>query len=147
MFRGRYQHAIDPKGRVSIPARYRDVLAQYDGTMVIVVPNEHALEVYPLREWEAVEERINQQSHFEGELRRLGRLFISRAKEVEVDSAGRILIPPETRQQAGLARDVTLVGPGRKYFEVWDRARFEEYERNNSDALPAGFERLRQLGV
>lgn len=147
MFRGRYQHALDPKGRVSIPAKYRDLLAQYEGSTLVVVPNEHALEVHPLEEWERLEARINEKSMFDAELRRIGRLYISRAREVELDGAGRILVPPDTRQQGGLARDVTLVGLGRNFFEIWDRGRFEEYERMNGDGLPAGFDKLAQLGV
>jgi MraZ protein len=147
MFRGRYQHTLDPKGRVSIPSKYRDLLAQYDGSTLVVVPNESALEVHPLEEWERIEARIGEKSMFDADLRKIGRLYISRAREVELDGAGRILIPPESRTQAGLARDVTLMGPGRKFFEIWDRARFEEYERTNGDGLPAGFDRLAQMGV
>jgi MraZ protein len=146
MFRGRYQHTIDPKGRLSIPARFRDLLAQYEGTL-IVVPNENALEVFPLEEFERLEARISEQSMFDAEVRKLGRLYISRAKEVALDRVGRILLPPDSRQQAGLVKDVTLVGLGRKYFEVWDRLRFEEYERINGDGLPSLFERLSRLGV
>jgi len=147
MFRGRYQHTLDPKGRVSIPAKYRDLLAQYDGATLVVVPNESALEVHPLEEWERIEARIGEKSMFDADLRKIGRLYISRAREVELDGAGRILLPPESRTQAGLARDVTLMGPGRKFFEIWDRSRFEEYERTNGDGLPAGFDRLAQMGV
>src|SRR5687768_4125433 len=131
MFRGRYQHAVDPKGRVSIPSKYRDLLAQYDGATLVLVPNEHALEVHPLEEWERIETRINEKSMFDAELRKVGRLYISRAREVELDGAGRILIPPDTRTQGGLGRDVMLVGIGRRFFEIWDRNRFEEYERTN----------------
>jgi len=147
MFRGRYQHTLDPKGRVSIPAKYRDLLAQYDGATLILVPNEHSLEVHPLEEWERIEARINEKSMFDAELRKVGRLYISRAREVELDGAGRILIPPDTRAQGGLGREVTLVGPGRNFFEIWDRGRFDEYERTNGDGLPAGFDRLAQMGV
>ncbi len=147
MFRGRYQHTIDPKGRLSIPSKYRDVLAQYAGPQLVVVPNQTAVEVHPFEEWERIEAKINERSMFDSELRKLGRLYISRAKEVDVDGAGRILLPPDTRQQGGLVRDVTLVGVGRNFFEIWDRARFEEYERVNGDGLASGFERLSQLGV
>ncbi len=147
MFRGRYQHTIDPKGRLSIPSKYRDVLAQYAGPQLVVVPNQASVEVHPLEEWERIEAKINERSMFDAELRKLGRLYISRAKEVDIDGAGRILLPPDTRQQGGLVRDVTLVGLGRVFFEIWDRARFEEYERVNGDGLASGFERLSQLGV
>ena len=147
MFRGRYQHTIDPKGRLSVPAKYRNVLAEARDAMLIVVPNDEALEVHPLEEWEQIEARINERSMFDLELRKLGRLYVSRAKEVEPDSAGRILLPPDSRDPVGLVKDVTLVGTGRRYFEIWDRKRFEEYERTNGDGLPSGFERLSQLGV
>ena len=147
MFRGRYQHTIDPKGRLSVPAKYRNLLAEYEGGVLIVVPNEQSLEVHPLEEWERIEARINEKSMFDLEIRKLGRLYISRAKEVEVDGAGRVLLPPDSREQAGLQKDVTLIGLGRRYFEIWDRRRFEEYERTNGDGLPSGFERLSQLGV
>ena len=146
MFIGRYQHTVDPKGRLSIPARYRDALAQYEGGL-IVVPNGQALEVYPYPEWERLVAAINDQSRFDAEVRGLGRLYVSRAKEVALDSAGRVLLPPDTREQAGLAKEVTLVGIGREFFEIWDRARFVEYERVHGDGIQSGFERLSQLGV
>jgi MraZ protein len=147
VFRGRYQHTIDPKGRVSVPAKYRNLLAESANGTLIVVPNTEALEVHPLQEWERIESKINERSMFDPELRRLGRLYVSRAKEVEIDSAGRILLPPDSREPVGLVKDVTLVGAGRPYFEIWDRKRFDEYERTNGDGLASGFERLSQLGV
>ncbi len=147
MFIGRYRHTIDPKGRLSVPARYRDELAKYEGGGLVVVPNEVSLEVHPYPAWEGLVAAINEQSRFDAEVRRLGRLYISKAAEVDLDGAGRVLLPPDSRQQAGLVKDVMIVGVGREFFEVWDRSRFEEYERTNGDGLPAGFERLSQLGV
>ena len=113
MFRGRYQHTIDPKGRLSVPSKFRDALAQYGdhAEQLIVVPNEHALEVHPLEEWQRIEEKLNSQPTFAPEVRQLSRLYMSRAKETALDGAGRILLPPDTRKQAGLeSKDVTLVG-------------------------------------
>lgn len=146
MFRGRYQHTIDPKGRLSVPAKFRDALAQF-GESLVVVPNEHSLEIHPLEEWQRIEEKLNAQSMFAPEVRQLSRLYISRAKDVALDGAGRILLPPDTRKQAGLDKDVTILGGGRRMFEVWDRARFDEYERTQGDALPTLFEKLSALGV
>jgi MraZ protein len=146
MFRGRYQHTIDPKGRLSVPAKFRDALAQYSGEL-IVVPNDYCLEVHPLEEWQRIETKLREQSIFQPEVRELSRLFISRAKDASLDAAGRVLIPPDAREQAGLSKDVTLVGGGLPQFEVWDRARFEEYERTRADRLPSLFERLSGLGV
>src|SRR5438034_8820008 len=82
MFIGRYQHTIDPKGRVSIPARYRNALAQYDGNLV-VVPQDQCLNVYPFAVWERVVGALNEQSQFVEHLRRVGRLWISRAREAD----------------------------------------------------------------
>jgi MraZ protein len=149
MFRGRYQHTIDPKGRLSIPARFREAMGQYgeQAGHLIVVPNEHALEVHPLDEWQRIEEKLNAQPMFTPEVRQLSRLYMSRAMEVTLDGAGRILLPPDTRKQAGLEKDVTLVGGGRRMFEVWDRSRFDEYERTQGDSLPTLFEKLSAFGV
>ena len=90
---------------------------------------------------------VNAQSLFAPEVRQLSRLYISRAKDITLDGAGRILLPPDTRKQAGLEKEVTILGGGRKMFEVWDRARFDEYERTQGDALPTLFEKLSALGV
>ena len=146
MFRGRYEHTIDPKGRVSVPARFRDELGRYDGRL-IVVPNESALEVHPFEEWERLEARIGDMSTFDPEVRKLGRLYMSWAKDVVLDAAGRILLPPESRQKAGLGREVTLVGPSRPFFEIWNRQRLEEYERMNGEGLVSVFERASKLGA
>ena len=146
MFRGRYDHTIDPKGRLSVPAKFRDAMAQY-GEALVVVPNEHSLEVHPLEEWQRMEEKLNTQSAFAREVREISRLYVSRAKDVILDGAGRILLPPDTRKQAGLEKEVTLVGGGRRMFEVWDRQRFDEYERMQGDVLPTLFEKLAALGV
>jgi len=146
MFRGRFNHTVDPKGRLSIPARFRDVLAQYEGALV-VVPNTHCLEVHPLEEWQRIEAKLREQSMFNPEVREISRLYVSRARDVQLDGAGRILLPPDSRQQAGLEKEVTLVGGGLPQFEVWDRSRFEEYERTRQDRLPSLFDKLSSLGV
>ena len=146
MFRGRFQHTIDPKGRLSVPARFRDALAQSDGAL-IVVPNELCLEVHPLEEWQRIETKLREQSIFDQKVRDTARIYVSLAKDVALDTAGRILIPPDVRREAKLSKEVTLVGGGLPHFEVWDRSRFEEYERTRQERLPSLFERLSSLGV
>ena len=134
---------------MSIPAKFREALAQYgeQAGELIVVPNEHSLEVHPLEEWQRIEEKLNAQPMFTPEVRQLSRLYMSRAMEASLDGAGRILLPPDTRKQAGLEKNVTLIGGGRRMFEVWDRPRFEEYERTQGDSLPTLFEKLSAYGV
>ncbi|PYM39691.1 MAG: division/cell wall cluster transcriptional repressor MraZ [Candidatus Rokuibacteriota bacterium] len=147
MFRGRYLHTIDPKGRLSIPAKFRDALKDGYDDRLVVVPNESCLEVHPLEEWQRIEQKLGEKSLFDPDVRKLGRLYISRAKDTALDRAGRILIPPDVREQAGLAKEVTLVGGGRRHFEVWDRTRFDEFERINQDELSSVFDKLSSLGV
>ncbi|MBI1847466.1 MAG: division/cell wall cluster transcriptional repressor MraZ [Candidatus Rokubacteria bacterium] len=149
MFRGRYPHSIDPKGRVSVPAKFRDALARdYEGSLdLIVVPNDRALEVHPLREWEAIETKVRQSaSLFDEMIRRTQRLYLSRAREVALDEAGRVLLSPEVRQDAMLVKDVLIIGEG-THFEIWDRQKFDEYERGEKHTLPTVFEKLASLGV
>ena len=122
------------------------MLAQYDGNLV-VVPNEHCLEVHPLEEWQRIETRLREQSMFNPEVRAFSRLYVSRAKDIGLDSAGRILLPPDSRQEAGLQKDVTLVGGGLAWFEVWDRRRFEEHERAGAESLPNLMKQISALGV
>ena len=146
MFRGRYQHTVDPKGRLSIPAKFRDALASTDGSLV-VVPNGRCLEVHPLEQWERIEAKLREQSMFDAQIREISRLYMSLAKEVSLDANGRVLLPPDSRVQAGVEKDVWLVGGGLPHFEVWDRARFEEYDRAEQHKLPGLFDRLAALGI
>jgi transcriptional regulator MraZ len=148
MFRGRFEHSIDGKGRLSVPAKFREVLQEkFDGDKnLVVVPNERCLEVHPVARWEEIETQVRTGSMFDEGLRELSRLYMSRAREVEIDSAGRVLLPPDSRQQAGLDRDVTLVGGGLMLFEVWDRRRFEDYERTVQHKLPDLFDKMVSRG-
>jgi MraZ protein len=147
VFRGRYEHTIDAKGRVSVPARFRDVLKRYETTELVIVPDGECLEVYPLSEWDRLEAKLRQQSQFNFEVREISRLYISRARDAAVDAVGRILIPPDTRQDAGLAKNVLIIGGGLEKFEVWDRPRFEEYERVGTQRLASLYDKLSTLGV
>ncbi|MBI4607830.1 MAG: division/cell wall cluster transcriptional repressor MraZ, partial [Candidatus Rokubacteria bacterium] len=140
MFRGRYFHTIDPKGRVSIPAKFREALgSEYSGRLV-VVPNDHCLEVHPLEEWQRIEAKVRELSIFNPEVKKISRLYISKAKDVDLDAQGRILIPPDSRAEAGLVKEAALVGGGLMHFEIWDRRRFEEFDRVHQDELPTVFE-------
>ena len=147
MFRGRYLHTIDPKGRVSIPAKFREALGDGYAGSLVVVSNDHCLEVHPLEGWQRIEAKVRELSIFSADVRKISRLFISKGKDVDLDAQGRILIPPDLRSEAGLVKEVTLVGGGLTHFEIWDRRRFEEFDRTHQDELPTVFEKLSGLGV
>src|SRR5438093_12796384 len=109
MFRGRYPGTVDAKGRLSIPAKFRDVLARYEGRDLVAVPDGECLEVYPLPEWERMEAKLREQSRFNSEVREISRLYVSRAKDVAMEGAGRILIAPVTRKDDVYDTIVSLV--------------------------------------
>lgn len=137
VFRGRVAQSLDPKGRITIPRRFREVLEGFSsGSTLVVVPDSQCLQVYPLEAWERlVELKMRERSPLDPSARAFGRLFASRGRDTDIDAAGRILLTPAERQQAGLGRDVMLVGVAMECFEVWDRARFEEHERQEQHKL------------
>jgi len=138
VFRGRVPQALDPKGRITVPRRFRDVLAEFNsGSAVVVVSDVQSLKVYPAEAWDRlVSMEMRKKSPFDQSARAFGLLFNSLGRDTDVDGAGRILLQPAERQKAGLTRDVVIVGGDMECFEVWDRARFEEYERQEQHRLP-----------
>jgi MraZ protein len=137
VFRGVTQLALDNKGRLAIPAKHRETLAaRDDGHLVLTADPGHCLLLYPLSEWEPIQQRLMALSSFNDRLRSLQRLLVGHADDVVLDAAGRILVPPALRQYAALDRRVILVGQGNK-FELWDEARW--LERTSSGvAFPSG---------
>lgn len=120
MFRGVTSLNLDSKGRMAIPARYRDLLQSCCGAqLVITVDKDRCLLLYPAPEWVEIERKLRSLPSFNPQTRNLQRLYIGYAQEVDMDAQGRILLSPELRQFAGLDRRVALVGQANK-FEVWD---------------------------
>lgn len=126
MFRGATQITLDAKGRLAVPARYRErVLARCEGQLICTVDQDHCLLLYPLPDWEDIERKLMRLSSFNQSTRRLQRLMVGYASELEMDGHGRVLIPRELREFAGLDRQVMLLGQGNK-FEIWDEQRWTE---------------------
>lgn len=122
MFRGQHRHTVDDKGRLSIPAKYREALESAFEAPLFVTVMDGCLVAYPAGEWRALEEKLNAMPRFDEKVQRFRRLFYAPAQECQLDKAGRILIPPTLRDHAGLTRDVVLAGMG-KTFEIWDAER------------------------
>lgn len=118
-FRGITHLAIDAKGRLAIPARHRDALANGSSRVVITVDPSHCLLVYPESSFEPIQAKLMSYASFDEQIRGLQRLIVGHAEEVDIDAAGRILVPPALRRYAQLDKHVVLVGQGRK-FELWD---------------------------
>ncbi len=146
MFRGHFRHTVDPKGRLSIPSKFRDALADGHGDRVVIVPRGDALEVHPLKLWQALEDRVNALPKFDPDRRRIQYDYISLAQDVTLDPQGRIQIPADYRARLGLVKDVLVMGLMDK-FEVWDTERWEHFQRQHAGPLDDVFERLASKGV
>lgn len=132
MFRGVATLNLDSKGRLAVPSRHRDFLLSYcAGRLIVTADPSKCLLIYPLSDWEPIEKKLNSLSSFNPQTRSLQRLLVGNASDVELDSAGRILVPPPLRQFANLEKSVVLVGQGNK-FELWDDA---SWNQQLADAL------------
>ncbi|HAD10291.1 MAG TPA: cell division/cell wall cluster transcriptional repressor MraZ [Porticoccaceae bacterium] len=127
MFRGSSEINVDAKGRMAMPARYRELLEEHcDGKVVITVGadlnmgvGDKYLFIYPRPRWQEVETEVLDLASFDSFAQRLRQFFVGHARDVELDGSGRILIPPELRDYALLEKKVTLVGQIDR-FELWD---------------------------
>jgi MraZ protein len=122
VFRGQFQHAIDAKGRVSLPSRFRDVLLATGDPRLIITPSvfDSCLHLYSLRQWEVQEEKIAALPSLNPTIVRFRRLYVSPAMECEVDGSGRVQIPSELRTRVKLEREVLLAGMG-TIIELWSK--------------------------
>jgi MraZ protein len=143
MFRGIHSINLDPKGRLAVPTRYRDRL-QLDaaGQLVVTIDTESAcLLLYPLPEWEIIEAKIQSLPSFNPQARRIQRLLIGHATELEMDNSGRILLPSLLRDHAKMDKKAVLIGQGKK-FEIWDEAIWGEETKQWLDNAPESIDEI-----
>ena len=146
MFRGRFEHTIDSKGRVSIPAKFRELLAEKYDERLILTNFDRCLVAYPFEEWRSVEDKVGSLSMVKKEVRAFQRFFISGAAECPIDKLGRILIPPTLRDYAELARNVVFNGMLKK-FEIWSKDRWQEEIKRSEENFEGMSEALAGLGI
>lgn len=126
MFRGVAQLNLDSKGRLAVPARFRDALnARCSGHLVLTADSDRCLLIYPLPDWEPIEQKLMALSSFNAQIRELQRRLVGYAEDVVMDATGRILVPPALRSFAQLEKSVVLVGQGNK-FELWNKDNWGE---------------------
>ncbi|MEM1032596.1 MAG: division/cell wall cluster transcriptional repressor MraZ [Myxococcota bacterium] len=126
MFRGHYEHSIDGKGRTSLPARFRAQLPTEGDMRMVIAPAlqpSTCLDVYPMRAWEELEQRVAGLNRWDRDVMLFRRRYISAAVEVEIDRAGRVLVPASLREKASLRKEVLWAGVG-KTMELWSQARW-----------------------
>jgi MraZ protein len=144
VFRGIAQLNLDNKGRLAVPARHREALLERSGGhLVITADADRCLLIYPLPDWEIIQQKLEALSNLDSRVRDLQRRLIGFAVDVELDGAGRVLISSELRQFAELEKSVVLVGQGRK-FELWNRDNWEQFVSRaggfGADGLPPELE-------
>ncbi len=120
MFRGATKVTIDAKGRLAIPTRYRDrIISRCDGQLVVTVDKDYCLLLYPYPDWEEIERKLMRLPSLNKQARRLQRLMVGYATEIEMDGNGRILLSKELREFSSIDRQSILIGQGNK-FELWN---------------------------
>lgn len=123
MFTGEFQHTLDEKGRVIIPAKLREGL----GDVIMITRGlDRCLFIYPLEAWKKIEQKLKELPLTRSEARAFARYFFSGAAEVEIDKQGRILIPQNLREYAGIEKEVAIIGVSDRV-EVWSEAAWREY--------------------
>lgn len=144
MFRGATSLNLDAKGRLAVPSRHRDALfAESSGRVVLTAHPHRCLLLYPQPAWEPIQAKVMSLSSFDRQSSALQRLLVGYAEDLDLDSAGRLLISPALREFAGLEKQAMLVGQG-SHFELWSmeswRAQLEQAMAADSMELPAELE-------
>jgi MraZ protein len=148
-FRGINNISVDAKGRMAMPARYRErLLESCGGRLIVTVDQDHCLLVYPLPEWEVIEEKLINLPSLNKQSRLLQRLLIGHATDLEMDGQGRVLLPAMLREYAGLQKKAVLIGQGKK-LEIWDEETWAKSQEEwvaavqaDEGELPAALEDL-----
>ena len=143
MFIGEYQHTIDPKGRVFMPAKFRDELGE---TFVVTKGLDNCLFVYPNEEWKNLEQKLRTLPLTSKEARAFIRFFFAGAAECEADRQGRILLPANLREHASLDKDLSIIGVSTRV-EIWSRDTWESYNGDSGMDQETMLEKMAELGI
>ena len=142
MFIGEYQHGLDPKNRIIVPAKLREGLGN---TFVITKGLDGCLYAYPLDEWKILEEKLKTLPLTNKDARAFVRFFFSRACEVELDKQGRGLIPQNLKEYAGIEKDIVSIGVLTRV-EIWSKEKWNNYNESNID-FDSIAEKMNDLGI
>ena len=146
MFRGRYDHTIDGKGRISIPSRFREILGKKYDDRLVVTNFDHCLIAFPAEEWTNLEQKAGAFSLMRKETVAFFRFFYSSAVDCVIDKQGRLLIPQTLRDYASLKKDVVLVGEGKR-IEIFAKERWLEEARTAEEDFDKIRDTLANLGI
>ena len=142
MFKGRSKHILDAKGRLAIPARFKEVLTQRGDDCLVLTNYSECLLAFTLEDWQVIEQKFANMSFLDQSATKLMRYFISGAQECPLKQ-GRITIPPDLREVAELKKDVALVGR-LKTFEIWDQEKWDVEFRDAQSRFPDDSQKLHE---
>lgn len=143
MFMGEYQHSLDEKGRLIIPAKFREDLGE---KFVLTRGLDNSLFVYPMNQWKILEEKIKELPTSQADTRAFVRLFFSGAVEAEPDKQGRMVLPQHLREHAKIERDVYIIGVSTK-IEIWSKQIWEEYTNHARQSYEEIAENIIDIGI
>ncbi len=150
MFRGHFTHTVDDKGRVAIPARFRETLAGLQEERLVVTKfalrGRRCLDVYPFEAWRRLEDKLAERKGFDPRMAEFRNYYVSGAHECSVDSQGRILLPQLLREYARLRRDVMFAGDIEK-FRIWEKDTWQDVFAADEQAFLDSPDRWRDLDL
>ena len=150
MFRGSFEHTVDDKGRISVPARFREVLqATNDDRVVItnfIISSTRCLDVYPHAAWVRLEEQLREKPQFNQRVMRFQNFYFANAHDCTLDKQGRILLPPTLREYAGLKKDAVFTSALDK-FRIWDKEQWSHVFGEAEQGIIERPEDLNELGI
>ena len=147
MFLGKFQHTIDSKGRLSIPARFREILSvEHEGKLILTNDlSDKCIVAYTPKGWADLEAKIQKASSMDKVVKAFSRYFFSSAEDCSLDNQGRILIPPRLREYASLSKEVLVTGGPNNKIEIWNPDLFEHtMAAFDSESITT---RLAELGI
>jgi MraZ protein len=148
MFRGQFSHSVDAKGRVSLPARFRDVLVAEGDARFVLTPAvfDPCLHLYPMKAWEEFERKVSELPSLDATAIRFRRLYVSAAVECELDGSGRVLVPPHLRERIKLEKDALWAGMGHT-LELWSQSSWDAALTMTSEEAASFRAALEQLKI
>ncbi|MFW6015447.1 MAG: division/cell wall cluster transcriptional repressor MraZ [bacterium] len=144
MFMGEYRHSIDEKGRLIIPAKFRDLLGEH---FVVTKGLDNCLFIYPEEEWQAFEQKLKSLPIANKGARKFTRFFLAGANQCTFDKQGRILIATTLREFAFLEKEVVLIGVSNR-IEIWSKDQWDTYNNDEDEAdMDDIAEQMAELGI
>ncbi len=146
MFRGRFEYSLDDKGRVKIPPKFKEILRDKHQSTLVLTVFDDCIYAYPYDVWEELEKKAVNLPLTNKAARRFKRMFFSSAQDVNIDKQGRILIPGVLREDAGIDKDVVVLG-NLDHIEIWSKERWDSESKALRESEEELAEEIEKLGI